>query len=263
VQLAGAEYAGGDVDSACARLDALDREPTRRLLDRHAAHGWELLIRSRLALGHPDAARDIAKRASRRAEAAGLSQGIATVRCGEAAVLLAGGEPDRASELLADAWRLADRVGNKLLSARAHALAGIASEALGEHERGIAELKGAERTLFMCGALREAAAAARELRRLGQRAPHRPRSTRQSSGLAALSRRENDIAAEVASGKTNREIAAALFLSEKTVGNHLSRIFEKLGVHSRAALATIIARDTAARAAGSAEDSPPTRIAES
>jgi DNA-binding NarL/FixJ family response regulator len=37
-----------------------------------------------------------------------------------------------------------------------------------------------------------------------------------------------------------------LFLSEKTVGNHLTRIFEKLDVHSRAALATLVGRESAA-----------------
>jgi DNA-binding NarL/FixJ family response regulator len=39
----------------------------------------------------------------------------------------------------------------------------------------------------------------------------------------------------VAAGKTNRDIAAALFISEKTVARHLSNIFDKLGVSSRAA----------------------------
>jgi hypothetical protein len=48
-------------------------------------------------------------------------------------------------------------------------------------------------------------------------------------------------------------VAAVLFLSEKTVGNHLARIFDKLGRHSRAALAALIGREAGARAvAGSA-----------
>jgi DNA-binding CsgD family transcriptional regulator len=55
------------------------------------------------------------------------------------------------------------------------------------------------------------------------------------------------VAAQVASGKTNREVAAVLFLSERTVGNHLARIFEKLGVHSRAALATLVAHEDGGR----------------
>jgi DNA-binding NarL/FixJ family response regulator len=39
----------------------------------------------------------------------------------------------------------------------------------------------------------------------------------------------------VATGKTNRSIAADLFLSEKTVARHVSNIFSKLGLSSRAA----------------------------
>ena len=62
--------------------------------------------------------------------------------------------------------------------------------------------------------------------------------------MAGLSSREREVAARVASGKTNREVAAALFLSEKTIGSHLARIYDKLGVHSRAALAAIVARES-------------------
>jgi DNA-binding CsgD family transcriptional regulator/tetratricopeptide (TPR) repeat protein len=50
-----------------------------------------------------------------------------------------------------------------------------------------------------------------------------------------LSSREREVLAQVASGKTNREIAAALVISEHTVGRHLENVFAKLGVTSRAA----------------------------
>ncbi len=50
-----------------------------------------------------------------------------------------------------------------------------------------------------------------------------------------LSPREREVLAHVASGKTNREIAAALVISEHTVGRHLDNVFAKLGVGSRAA----------------------------
>ncbi|HUE27857.1 MAG TPA: LuxR C-terminal-related transcriptional regulator, partial [Solirubrobacteraceae bacterium] len=249
VQLAGAEYADDDAASAYARLTALEAEPARRALDRNAAHGWELLIRSQLALGRTDDAKKTAARASTRARASGLPQQIATVRCAEATVLLASGDPDGASKLLEEAVTLADAAGNPLLSARGRALAAIALIARGDKAQGIEELTHAEQTLFACGARREADAAARELRRLGENIPRRARPTSGRSGLGALSPRENEIAAEVASGKTNREVAAALFLSEKTVGNHLTRIFEKLNVHSRAALASLVGRE----ATGSAD----------
>jgi pimeloyl-ACP methyl ester carboxylesterase/DNA-binding CsgD family transcriptional regulator len=52
--------------------------------------------------------------------------------------------------------------------------------------------------------------------------------------LARLSARERDILERVAKGFTNVEIGRQLFISDKTVRNHITRIFEKLGVHSRA-----------------------------
>lgn len=71
---------------------------------------------------------------------------------------------------------------------------------------------------------------------------------RRISGRAAtpgaLTPAEERVAALVAEGKTNREVAAALFLSERTVEGHLSHVFGKLGVRSR----TELARELASRA---------------
>jgi DNA-binding NarL/FixJ family response regulator len=61
------------------------------------------------------------------------------------------------------------------------------------------------------------------------------RATRQSAG--SLSEREAQVLRLVAAGKTNRDIAEALFISEKTVARHVSNIFDKLGVASRTAAA--------------------------
>jgi DNA-binding NarL/FixJ family response regulator len=49
----------------------------------------------------------------------------------------------------------------------------------------------------------------------------------------ALSAREAEIMSLIAAGRTNGEIAAQLFLAEKTVKNHVNRIYSKLGVASR------------------------------
>jgi DNA-binding CsgD family transcriptional regulator len=59
-------------------------------------------------------------------------------------------------------------------------------------------------------------------------APARP------TRLAVLSARESEVLALVAQGRTNREIARALFLSENTVARHLTHIFTKIGVENRA-----------------------------
>jgi DNA-binding CsgD family transcriptional regulator len=76
------------------------------------------------------------------------------------------------------------------------------------------------------GALAWADRARAELGRLGGRT--------RSEGLTPAERR---VAALVADGRTNREVAAALFLGERTVASHLSRVYAKLGIHSRTALA--------------------------
>ena len=69
--------------------------------------------------------------------------------------------------------------------------------------------------------------ARRELARIGGRT---------ASGTE-LTVSEERVAALVAEGRTNREVAAALFLSERTVASHLTHIYAKLGLRSRVELA--------------------------
>jgi DNA-binding NarL/FixJ family response regulator len=60
--------------------------------------------------------------------------------------------------------------------------------------------------------------------------------------LALLSAREREVLALVAEGKTNREIAAALVISEATARNHVSHILEKLGLNNRGTAAAFAVR---------------------
>ncbi len=60
-----------------------------------------------------------------------------------------------------------------------------------------------------------------------------------SPGHTALSGREIEVLTKVADGKSNREIAEALFISEATVKTHLIHIFSKLGVDDRTAAVTV------------------------
>lgn len=60
------------------------------------------------------------------------------------------------------------------------------------------------------------------------------RSSDARERIAQLSNREQKILGEIAKGLSNREIADGLFISEKTVRNHITSIFDKLGVTSRA-----------------------------
>jgi len=56
-----------------------------------------------------------------------------------------------------------------------------------------------------------------------------------ASESARLSAREAEVMSLIADGQTNGQIAARLFLAEKTVKNHVRRIYSKLGVGSRPA----------------------------
>src|SRR6266536_2200256 len=80
----------------------------------------------------------------------------------------------------------------------------------------------------------------RELRKLGARAETRGPAGEGQSGLASLTKRELEIATMATDRKTNREIAAALFLSGKTVESHMRHVFQKLGVSSRVEVARAI-----------------------
>ena len=62
--------------------------------------------------------------------------------------------------------------------------------------------------------------------------------------LAGLTAQELKVALKVAEGNTNREAAAQLFISAKTVEHHLSAVYAKLGIRSRSELARIVATRT-------------------
>jgi len=68
----------------------------------------------------------------------------------------------------------------------------------------------------------------------------------------ALSAREREVTELVVHGRSNREIAAALFLSERTVETHVSSIFNKLNVRSRVALARAVLRGAVEAGSGTA-----------
>jgi DNA-binding NarL/FixJ family response regulator len=62
------------------------------------------------------------------------------------------------------------------------------------------------------------------------------------TGLAALTGREREVLAEIAQGRSNREIARALSVSEKTVKTHVSSVLAKLGVQDRTQAALLAVR---------------------
>jgi DNA-binding CsgD family transcriptional regulator len=81
------------------------------------------------------------------------------------------------------------------------------------------------------------------------------RAARPTSGTSVLTRRESEILALVAEGKTNRAIAEKLVLSEKTVARHVANIFAKIDVDTRAGAAAWAVRSGLASSPGSPTNS--------
>jgi DNA-binding CsgD family transcriptional regulator len=77
-----------------------------------------------------------------------------------------------------------------------------------------------------------------ELQAAGAR-PRRPAIT----GPGALTAAEHRIAALVATGRSNREIAEQLYVSRRTVETHLTHVFQKLEISNRAQLQERLSRD--------------------
>lgn len=105
--------------------------------------------------------------------------------------------------------------------ATARTLLGLACRSLGDHDAATASFAAAAAVFDQLGATLDA----RLVRDLTS-APPLP---------GGLTEREAEVLRLVAAGRTNREVATELYLSEKTVARHLSNIFTKIGVSSRAA----------------------------
>jgi DNA-binding CsgD family transcriptional regulator len=209
-------------------------------LDRDPVPGLALL---ELARGNVDAADDYARRTEKHAAWLGLRLPTSIGMRARAAVLLQQGRPADAARLANEAATVAAEVGARFYVAFSLALAGRALAAAGDRTEAIAVLREAERELDESGSLRGRDEMRRELRKLGARAEPRGPATAGDSGLATLTRREREIADLVTDRRTNREIAGALFLSEKTVESHMRNIFAKLGAGSRVEVARVVERE--------------------
>jgi ATP/maltotriose-dependent transcriptional regulator MalT len=209
----------------------------------------EVLARSWIALDRLDEARDAA--ASGETWAATVRLPMAAVWAGRAtaAVELAARDPAGAAEHALASAAAADEVGAPVEAALSRTLAGRALAQAGDGERAAGELQRAAREFEARGALRYRDEAERELRKLGHHIHRRTRPGKtDASGIESLTEREAQLARLVVDRKTNAEIAAALFLSQKTVETHLRNIFRKVGVASRVELAHAVERaDSAGR----------------
>lgn len=129
----------------------------------------------------------------------------------------------------ADAWTAAAR---PLDAARAQFVLGTWLAEDGRRDEAVALLKEVRTAFVAMGAVADADQASARLRGLGTRSRAKSRTT----SVGPLTKRELEIARLVASGLKNSEVAATLFLAEKTVAAHLSNIYGKVEVRSRVQL---------------------------
>jgi DNA-binding CsgD family transcriptional regulator len=210
----------GRVDAAIAAIDrvtdnARERRPRAALL---AAR-----IEIRLAAGDRSGARRDADALSTLAGELPSPFLAALARRAEGAVALEEGAAETALHSLEtsrDVWRELDAPYE---TARTQVLIGRACRALGDRDTARMELESACRAFTLLGAVADLAATERVGRSLV------------ADQTGALTSREVQVLRLVAAGKTNKAIADELGISEKTVARHLSNIFVKLDLSSRAA----------------------------
>ena len=235
-------FEAGEIDRGRTLLldlvgdDGASTMPVERCFD------WESLTLVSLAVGDTEAANRYAGLAEEDATRLPLRLPTAIAGRCRAAVLLAAGDPFDAARVAHESAAAAGAVGAGLQAAFSRSLEGRALAAAGEREQAITVLRQAEQELDACGSLRVRDEMRRELRRLGARSePRGPAAG--DSGIDALTKRELEIAGLVTDRMTNREIATALFLSDKTIESHIRNIFHKLGVTSRVDVARTVERD--------------------
>jgi DNA-binding NarL/FixJ family response regulator len=210
------DVARGDIDSAATTIRrALHEAGTPAVL----AAAAEILR----ATGDMAGARAATEELTTLAQSARSTVLQAMAAQARGGVLVAEGDPVAALTELRAAARTWQTLRMPYDAARTSVLLGLACAALGDRTAAALEFDNARATFTDLGARPD-------LDRLDA-LTGAPRP----SPAAGLSDRELQVLEQLASGKTNREIAAALHISQHTVGRHVENVFTKLGVTSRAA----------------------------
>jgi ATP/maltotriose-dependent transcriptional regulator MalT len=223
--LALVRLAQGRVDDAAAtvrRLVAEITDPARRptVLAAHVA--------VMLPVGDVDRARTSCAELEQLAESSDTPFVRATADHCHGALLLADGQPAAALVPLRRAVRDWLGLDAPYEVARARELVGRACRALGDEDTAVLEFEAARSAYQSLGA-------ASDLARVGGKSTDSAVAVELRRNSLALTAREVEVLRLVATGATNRAIASKLVLSEKTVARHLSNVFTKIDVPSRAA----------------------------
>ncbi len=173
-----------------------------------------------------------------RAQATGLAYPRA-VGCRARGILAT--DPDEAQRLFAESLAALDKVG-PIAFEQARTLL-CSGEAMRRNRRPVAARKPLHEALILfesLGARPWAARARAELAASGVKDYRATTGSAGHNGLQELSPQELQVARIAGRGQNNAEVAAALFVSRKTVEAHLTRVYRKLGIRSRTELARIL-----------------------
>jgi DNA-binding NarL/FixJ family response regulator len=185
------------------------------------------------------------ERMSAHAERMALPASTVRALSARAELALARGHVEGALEPGLAAVSVGEGLDARYDTAIARLVAGRVLIAADRRDEGVAHLERVASDASRGEATKLRDAAARELRRHGVRISARARHAAGSpANTDALTDRERDIADLVSQGQSNKQVAAALFLSEKTIEHNLSRIYAKLGVRSRHELTRLLHSDS-------------------
>jgi DNA-binding CsgD family transcriptional regulator len=192
------------------------------------------LVEALVATGDVEQARAVAIQATERARLRDRPSALALAALAGAIVSAADGDLDGAIEALEEALRNHDAVA--IPFDRARTLLVLGQVRRRRRERGLARaaLEDARDTFEHLGARLWTERTRAEIDRLG---------IRRSAG-ESLTETERRVAELTASGMTNRAVAAALFVSPKTVEANLARAYQKLGITTRAELGARMAKES-------------------
>jgi DNA-binding CsgD family transcriptional regulator len=179
-----------------------------------------------LAAGDLEAARDAVVELAAFAQSYDTAAVRTEVAAARGALALAEGDAASALPLLRSAARWWRELEAPYAVATLSVSIALACRSLGDEEAAQLELEAARATFSRLGARPDVD----RVERLLHPSP--------AAGLHGLTAREIEVLRLIAMGKTNQAIAKELFVSERTVHRHVSNIFDKLGVHSRAAAAS-------------------------
>ncbi|MFF5496716.1 AAA family ATPase [Streptomyces aquilus] len=204
--------------------------------------GFELLTRASLRVGDVAAADRWAARAACAADFTGLASHHATASAARAHVLTAQRQFDKALHFYRTAAELF--AGIQMTRAQAQMLVSAAScAAAWDMLRDTAPMLALSKELARRSGASATFRRATEQQRLLEDTGGRPESGQDTDPLlSVLTTREYEIARIASTGKRTKEIAQQLNLSARTIETHLSHVYRKLGVSSRAALASLLAR---------------------